>query len=351
MKDLDIVDRAGPRGRRVRAHAPILDGICGQEIILRNFLYLRSALSLPTIYVLPAHTGSHFWAHVVSQQKLEVARAKARERMARSVGPSLRHRAMLKEKSAAEQEEARVRAREAQATYRRRNRMRLCMAQSHRRKLAFIAEHGELAYEEKHVKRLARRSAEIEKRRRARKQGRGSTKRASQAREKVLKRARGTTSVKRGGEVRERKAVKADAREFRDGHLGEIDLVQVDRWRSGLEGTSRCSEGCSGVWPSTYTGGGTRAGRLDGGRMEAAPFHHLLQIAVLYALSAALFSGDLSRVGSRPMRRRNDLFSPHLFTAATSNMNLLSTMVWGRLSIAGCMREGWVGLIIAGCMR
>ncbi|KAJ7601822.1 hypothetical protein DFH06DRAFT_1153419 [Mycena polygramma] len=123
----------------------------------------------------------------LDEQKLEVARAKARARMAKN-------RALLKEKSAQEQEEARTRAHEAQAEFRRRNRIRLRANQSERRKMAFIAEHGEAAYEEKHAKRLARRSAEIDRKRRARTQGRGSTKRAAQAREKVLRRARGTVS-------------------------------------------------------------------------------------------------------------------------------------------------------------
>ncbi|KAJ7075704.1 hypothetical protein B0H15DRAFT_956202 [Mycena belliarum] len=111
-------------------------------------------------------------------------RQKARERMARN-------RRLLKQMPKEDQEEARERAREVQARYRKRNRLELAQAQSCRRMEAFIEKYGQEAWDTKVESRWNKIKARADQVRRARKQAQGSTKRAAQAREKAARRAKG----------------------------------------------------------------------------------------------------------------------------------------------------------------
>ncbi|KAJ6495710.1 hypothetical protein C8R47DRAFT_1069572 [Mycena vitilis] len=229
----------------------------------------------------------------------ETNRAKARARMAR-------HRALLKDKTVEEQAEARAKAQEAQATYRRRHRMRLRIAQSMRRKSMYIAEHGEAAWDEKHAKKLARRSAEIEKQRRARKQGRGSTKRAAKAREKTLKRARGAQN-----DSVEVKAVVNEKQGMEGGGTESFYLVARQRRRGTEESSARSTilveqtGSCifaeetgsfahrrGGEWSPAHSGGGRARGR-DGPWNCGAVSQPLLSfqlVLLLLALAATLLA-------------------------------------------------------------
>ncbi|KAJ7512304.1 hypothetical protein B0H11DRAFT_2214108 [Mycena galericulata] len=122
-----------------------------------------------------------------SEERQAAIRAKARERMARN-------RELLKHKSLEEQERARALANEAQARYRSRNRQRLSANQSRRRTEAYIRRFGELAYDDYLDKKYEKRVIKADRDRRARRRACGLSKRAAQAREKVVKRLRGTVA-------------------------------------------------------------------------------------------------------------------------------------------------------------